>query len=292
VRVAFLGLGLIGGSIVRALRNASPDRIGDFDSATLVAWTPSGAGPSAASVAGLLDVVAGSVEEAVADADLVILAAPPLEALSLLGHLAGLGDRTLITDVTSTKAAVVERAGSLGLRFVGGHPLAGRETRGFESSEPGLFAGRPWVITTDHADDGDIGRVEALATACGAIPIRMSAAAHDQAVAGISHLPLVLAAALVEAVAGRSAALAPSDWGTAGTLAASGWRDMTRLARGDIEMGAGIAATNAGPLAARIRDVRYILDAWLAELDRPGGPELGSLRARLRDARARLEDAP
>ena len=100
--------------------------------------------------------------------------------------------------------------------------------------------------------------------------VRLDAAAHDRAVAGISHLPLLVAAALVEAVAGRSAADAPPDWDVARALAANGWRDMTRLARGDPAMGAAIAATNAAAVAERLRALRIALDGWLAELERPG----------------------
>ncbi|HZM73680.1 MAG TPA: prephenate dehydrogenase/arogenate dehydrogenase family protein [Candidatus Polarisedimenticolia bacterium] len=290
MRIAFLGLGLIGGSIARALRAADSNAAGELRSATLVAWTPTGAGPKAALAAGAIDEVAPTLEAAVDGADLVILAAPPLRVLELLAALAAIGHTGLVTDVASTKAAIVARASELHLRFVGGHPLAGRDTSGFEAADAGLFDGRPWAATTDDASADDLDRVDALAAACRAIPRRVTAADHDAAVAGISHLPLTLAAALVEAVAGRSVGGAPAAWPLAAELAASGWRDMTRLARGDAEMGSGIAATNAGPLAAGLRDVRAILDSWIEALERPGGPDAEALAARLRDARARLVD--
>ena len=290
MRVAFLGLGLIGGSVARALRAGEGAAVGDFSRSTLVAWTPDGTGPRAALAAGVVDSVPESLETAAEAADLVIIAAPPLAVLDLLDQLAGLGHRGLITDVASTKATIAARATGAGLRFVGGHPLAGRELAGLEAADPALFHGRPWVITTDAATDTDIRQIEALVIACGAQPRRLTAAEHDAAVAGISHLPLVLAAALVEAVAGRTTAEARPDWPLAAELAASGWRDMTRLARGDVEMGAGIAVTNAGPLAARLRDVRAVIDDWLADLEYAGGPDADALAARLHDARARLEN--
>ena len=112
----------------------------------------------------------------------------------------------------------------------------------------------------------------------------MTAAAHDAAVAGISHLPLVLAAALVEAVAGERADGPATTGRPRAALAAGGWRDMTRLARGDVAMGAGIAATNAPALAARIRDLSAVLETWLAELERPDGPDERAIADRLRDA--------
>jgi arogenate dehydrogenase (NADP+) len=112
----------------------------------------------------------------------------------------------------------------------------------------------------------------------------MAAQVHDEAVAAISHLPLLADAALVEAVAGTPDAPRP-DWPTAAALAATGWRDTTRLARGDVAMGAGIAATNAQALARRARDLRAVLDGWIAELERDDGPDPARLEARLRAAR-------
>lgn len=288
MRVALLGLGLVGGSIARALR---------VDPAwSVVAWTPAGEGPRAALADGTIEEAATSPEAAVRDAGVVVLAAPPLACLELLAMLAGpirdvLGE-ALVTDVASTKSAIVGRAEALGIRFVGGHPMAGRETSGFGAADAGLFHDRPWIVVPGAtARDGDAARIESLATACGARPLTMEADAHDEAVAAISHLPLVAAAALVEAVAGTDTR--PRDgWREAAPLAAAGWQGMTRLARGDPAMGAGIAATNAGPLAARLRAFRDAIDDWLAELDRPEGPDPGRLEARLAAARRRLEADP
>ena len=109
------------------------------------------------------------------------------------------------------------------------------------------------------------------------------AGAHDARVAAISHLPLVVSAALVEAVAGRAPNRAAT--GGAAALAAGGWDAMTRLARGDATMGAGIAATNAPAIAARLRDLRGVLDEWLALLEAAGGPDEPALRARFAAAR-------
>jgi prephenate dehydrogenase len=119
----------------------------------------------------------------------------------------------------------------------------------------------------------------------------MDAETHDRAVAGISHLPLLLAAALAEAVIGSAAPPEGSEWAIASRLAASGWRDMTRLARGDPQMGAGIAATNAGALAGRLRDLQAVLESWQAELEVPGGPDSVAIEARLRAIKARLESS-
>jgi len=284
MRIAFLGFGLIGGSVARALRrdSAPPE-------STLVAWTPSGVGARQAVADGILDVVAGSPQEAVERAGLIVLAAPALDCLGLLDGLGGpwraaLAQDATVTDVASTKAAILALAESHGLPFVGGHPMAGRETAGYAASTDDLFVERPWVVIPSRsATDRDVAAVEWLARACGARPLRMDAATHDAAVAGISHLPLVLAAALVEAVAGAgtSRPFAPD-------LTAGGWRDMTRLARGDVAMGAGIAATNGDALADRIRDIRTVLDGWLVDLDGPDGADVEALTTRLQAAQARL----
>lgn len=286
VRIAFLGFGLIGGSIARRLamvRGSGSDGVTD-----LVAWSPTGVGPMEAVRDGVLDRAAPTPEAAIDGADLIVLAAPATACLAWLDDLAGplrglLAPGATITDVASTKAALVARAMALGLPFVGGHPMAGRETTGYAAATPDLFLERPWVIVPG-GDDSAPTRVEWLATSCGARPIRMSAAAHDAAVAGVSHLPLLTAAALVDAVAGTR-----DDWPAARLLAATGWRDMTRLARGDVAMGTAIVATNAGPLATRVRDLIAALGAWADELERPGGPDPDVVGARLAAAKAVLE---
>jgi prephenate dehydrogenase len=291
MRVAFLGFGLIGGSIARALHERTP---GTWE---IAAWSPSGLGPQQAVDAGEIAEAASNPQAAVDGADLIVLAAPPLDCLDFLDAIAGpLRDRlvpgAIVTDVASTKGRLVARAAELRVQFVGGHPMAGVERSGFDAADPGLFVGRPWVVCTDGAAETSIRRIEELATDVGARPLRMDAATHDAAVAAISHLPLVLSAALVDSVFGRGAdSLASGDVRAAAReLAASGWRDMTRLARGDVAMGAGIAATNADQLALRIRALQVVLDAWLRELEQPGAPVAEDLAARLTEARGLLVD--
>jgi prephenate dehydrogenase len=292
MRIAFVGFGLIAGSIARAVR-ANPDAV-DW---TMAAWSPSGAGPAQALADGTIERAAATPAEALADADLVVLAAPVPACLAAMDELSA-GSATLlpagavITDVASTKAALLRRADSLGLRYVGGHPMAGLESAGYRAARADLFVGRPWVVVPGaSAGPADVARVEALVRACGAEAIEMDAEAHDKAVAGVSHLPLLLAVALVEAVVGADSEEGRAAWATASRLAASGWRDMTRLARGDPAMDAGIAATNAPALAGRLRDVRRVLERWQTELEAPGGPDAAAIEDRLRAARARLESS-
>jgi prephenate dehydrogenase len=282
-RIAFLGFGLVNGSIARALRAAGVR-------SWLVAWTPRNSGPAAAVAAGVLDAAAATADEAVREADLVVLGAPATAIVTLLDDLARaavLADGATVTDVGSTKARIMAQADAAQLPFVGGHPMAGRELAGFAAATEDLFVGRPWVIVPGAAATlRDVERVEWLASKVGAHPVRMAAADHDRAVAAISHLPLVVAAALVDAVTSGE------DWPAARLLAASGWRDMTRLAGGDPDMGAGILATNAAAVSERLEAFRAALDEWIAAL-RPAGPrepDIAVLRDRLEAAGAALDD--
>ena len=299
MHLAFIGFGLIGGSIARAVRDRTVRDRTVREGATssswrLQAWSPTGEGPARAVADGVIDAAPATPEDTLAGAELVVLAGPASACLAALDNLAGpwravLQQGTVITDVASTKAALLDRADAAGLRYVGGHPMAGLETSGYAAARADLFVDRPWVIVPGrHADAPDVDRVVALVEACRAHVVRMDARTHDRAVAAISHLPLVLAAALVEAVSGVAGP--DHDWHTAKGLAASGWRDMTRLARGEPAMGASIAATNAPALAARLRDLQLVLDDWLAALERPGGPDEAELQERLRAARSRLEE--
>jgi prephenate dehydrogenase len=273
VEVSLLGLGQIGGSVAHAAIAAG-------FALRVRAWTPWGRGPAVAEAHGI--EAATSLEAAVRGADLIVLAAPPLACLDLLDQLAAgaggpLGD-AVVTDVASTKAAIVERADRLGLRFVGGHPMAGGEASGYDAADAGLFRDRAWVVTPGTGSDAAaIGRVEALAAACGARPVRMAAVDHDVAVALISHAPLVVSAALAEAAVGRP------EWPAARSLAAGGWAGMTRLARGDPEMGAGILATNRTAAAEALRAFGDAIEGWVELLE--GDTEAPALRARFAAAR-------
>ena len=286
-RIAFLGFGLIGGSLALALRQAGY-------AGTMVAWTPGGSGPASARTQGVINEVASSPADTIVGAGLIVLAGPPLAIHDAVDDLAGplrgaLEDGVTITDVASTKGRIVERAARLGLPLVGGHPMAGRETSGFESASADLFVGRPWVIVGDNEPPaGNVETVMTLVSAVGARPVHMSASAHDVAVAAISHLPLVVSAALVEAIALSDDE--ELDWPAARELIAGGWRDMTRLANGDPEMGAGILATNAFATAYHLRLLREVIDAWIQRLESRlpiADPE--PIRARLQAARDALE---
>jgi prephenate dehydrogenase len=293
VKLTIVGFGLIGGSVARALHQLDQPDPGAAQRWRITAWSRTRAPVEQAIRDGVLDAAPDSLEAALDDAELVLLAAPPLASLDLLDRFGGplqaaLGDAT-ITDAVSAKAEVVARADLSSLHFVGGHPMAGRELSGYAAAVSDLFAGRPWVtVPGAEARLIDTQRVRQLIDDCGAVEFPMTAEAHDSAVAAISHMPLVVSAALVEAIVGRAAQPPRSDWPAAEKLAATGWAGMTRLALGEPAMGAGIAATNSAAIASRLRDLRAVLDEWLADLESPDGPEVERLYHRFYAARDRL----
>jgi prephenate dehydrogenase len=253
VNVAVIGMGLIGGSLLRALAAAGHWVIGyDLDPSTrAMARTGAAQAPRESRWQ-----VAPSVSDAVASVDLVILATPLTAVAQVLDEVAGAGYTGLVTDVVSVKQPVRDlvarrlRGGGLRLAgYVGGHPMAGRETAGFAAGDPTLFHGCAWVLCLDEETNLDDWLVLArLFTGIGARIVPTTAEDHDRVVAAVSHLPHLLAAALATVVSDPLAA----------TLAAGSFRDGTRVAASAPELIAAMTGGNAGP----------VLDALDAVLDR------------------------
>jgi prephenate dehydrogenase len=252
-RVALLGLGLMGGSLGLALR--------ERDLAEQVAGYDAREGAVArARERGAIDEASASLEAAVRGADLVVLATPVLAMAALFEALApSVEAGAVVTDLGSTKWSVCEWADGLlphPEHFVGGHPMAGREQSGIEAAESGLFEGSTWCLTpTARTNPEATARVAGLVTRLGAVPHLLDPQTHDRLVAGVSHLPIVAAAALVRSLAETA------DWDAMSALAAGGFRDATRVASGDPVMARDICLSNAGQLVGR-------LDAYIRELQR------------------------
>ena len=224
--VAVVGLGLIGGSLARALSRAGYAVIG-VDRPEVA---------RRARAARAVARTAASPEEAADLSDVLVLAAPPAANLRLLRRVARRARPGLvITDVGSVKGPICREAERRGLAFVGGHPMAGTERSGFGASSAGLFRGRSWILCPGRRASRDaVAAVRRLARAAGARPVSMSPAEHDRTVAFLSHAPQLVAWALVDAaradpVARRRLAVAGPGFAGMTRLAASPpglWRDI------------------------------------------------------------------
>jgi prephenate dehydrogenase len=252
-RIAIIGLGLIGGSIGLGLKRAG---LKDIE---IVGTSYTRRTLEKARKAGAIDVEARAPAEAARGARLVIVASPIATIPEIFQEIAPvLEPGTVVTDVASTSGQVMRWAREYlpdHAQFVGGHPMAGKETQGFDAADPDLFVGKSWVVTPAvDSVDAAVSTVVGLARTLGARPVFMDAEEHDSYVAAISHLPLVLAEALFS-VARDSAA-----WPELAQLASSGFRDTTRLASGSPEMAHDIMTTNRENIVHwidRIQDELY-----------------------------------
>lgn len=279
-RLAVVGLGLIGGSLARALRSAgAAAEIGGFDT-----------DPRQRRLAqelGVVDRAADTAAAAVDGADVVVLAVPVLRtAEALQACLPGLRPGAVVTDVGSTKQSVladVARAcGTVPPWFVAGHPIAGTEKSGVANAVADLFHNHRVILTPHPAQDASaLARVTALWSATGARVVQMDPARHDAVFAATSHLPHVLAYSFVDMLARLDSA------GQIFPNAGGGFRDFTRIASSSPEMWHDIVRANAGP-------VGQLLEQQLAELREVLGmirdgrwDELKALFERARAARER-----
>ncbi len=236
--------------------------------------------PSRTALALARDVGAGRPARADdAAPSLVVVAAPPdVTADVVRAELAAHPD-AVVTDVASVKGSVLAELRAAGVdltRYVGSHPMAGRERSGPSAAVPDLFLGRPWVIADSGSSRPDaLLAVRSLAVDLGAVPVAMDADAHDAAVAAVSHVPQV-AASLV------AARLRGADDAALG-LAGQGLRDVTRLAASDPALWTSILAANAAAVRAVLLDLRTDLDGVIDALgqaavaDGPETVELGAL---------------
>jgi prephenate dehydrogenase len=259
-KIGIVGLGLIGGSIALAARQLWPS--------SLVIAVDNKDVLETAMRLHAIDVAADDLI-VLAEADLVILAAPIRQNVALLGELEDyVRTSAIVTDVGSTKREMAAAARQLPdrLTFVGGHPLAGAARGGLDHARPDLFQGRPWILTTSAVEA--VARMSAFVEALGATPRTMAADAHDRLVASLSHLPQLTSSALMQVVGHRV--------GSDGlTLAGRGLADTTRLASSPADIWKDIAATNADYIGAA-------LDALIAVLkdlrrDLPSGERLAEV---------------
>jgi prephenate dehydrogenase len=237
--VCVLGLGLIGGSLLRAAGEAGRDAFG---------YNRSVEGAQAARFDGFdATTDLNSVLSRAADVDALIVLAVPAPALPiLLSHISQSAPECALTDVTSVKGSVLDEVTAAGLRarFVGGHPMTGTTHSGWEAGHARLFVGAPWVISVDdHVDPGVWSTVLQLALDCGSVVVPARSDEHDAAAAAISHLPHLLAEAL---------AVTAGEVPLAFALAAGSFRDGTRVAGSPPDLVRAMCEANAGQLLPRV----------------------------------------
>jgi prephenate dehydrogenase len=255
-KLVVVGVGLVGGSFALALKAAGRVK-------TVIGVGRGRPNLEAARALGVVDRAVAIDDDwtrELADADFVLLATPVAQFPALFSAMAGrLPPHAVLTDVGSTKqnviAAAREHLGDALPRFVPGHPIAGTEHAGANAAFAALFRGRNVVLTPlPENDPAAVALVAALWSACGAQVHELDAAAHDRVFAAVSHLPHVLAFALVDLLASRP------DAAEVFRYAASGFRDFTRIAASSPEMWRDIALANRDALAAEIDGYRAALD--------------------------------
>ena len=236
-RITIVGLGLIGGSLGLALKAARLKNV------EIVGHDRDAEVTARARKRGAIDQAEWNLISAVRTADMLIIATPVQAVREVFTQVAQhLPEGCVVTDTASTKAEVMTWAEELlpeHVSFVGGHPMAGKETTGIDAAEATLFHNCMYcLLPSARASQGAIDSCLGLARTAGATPYFVDAHEHDGFAAAISHLPLVMSAALVSTVASS-----PS-WREVARLASSGFRDASRLASGDEEISRDICITN------------------------------------------------
>lgn len=249
-KVLVVGAGLIGTSIALALRESAID----------VALDDTAPGRLALAV----ELGAGRPVSPGEQFDLAVVAVPPGAVAGELLRLQQLDIAVSYTDVASVKAEPQREAEAIGVdmgSYIGSHPIAGRERSGPAAAHGDLFAGRPWVITeTPSSSPVAVAAVGGMISACGGVPVRMSADEHDAALAAVSHLPHLVASLL----AGQLVDLDEATVGLSGT----GLHDTTRVAAGDARLWTQILSANAAHLAAALGRYAEAVRASVEALER------------------------
>lgn len=272
-RVALLGLGLIGGSLASSIRASG---FGE----TIIGYDRSADVMQQAQELGVIDGFEGDLDQALNGADLAILAVPTLVASELLEIvLTIVPESTIVTDVASVKSNMVEAAHGAP-NFVAGHPIAGSERSGVEASRPDLYKDHRVILTPTEATSAEaLALVRDMWTRAGAEVVEMGVTQHDAILAATSHLPHMLAYALVDALS--KSALSDDIF----RFAAGGFRDFTRIASSDPIMWRDIALANRDELLKAIDTYSEHLSALRSAIENADAAELEHTFAEARDAR-------
>ena len=283
-RLTIVGVGLIGGSVGRALRDG-------LAATEIIGYGRNPAHLSRAVELGLVDGWSTGLSDAVAGAEVVMVATPVGAMPGLFTRLVDLISPTcIVTDAGSVKKKVVDAArasfGRSVARFVPGHPIAGLEQSGVEAATGDLFRGHKVILTpTPDTDPKAVTQIDSLWRTTGAQLMDMSPERHDRLLALTSHLPHMLAYALVNLLADQA-----QDEGECFDLAAGGFYDISRVASSDPVMWRDICLHNADEVLARIGEYQDMMTRLAALIKVKNAEGLEQMFRKARGARSRIED--
>lgn len=274
-KIAIVGLGLIGGSLGMDLKKKGLARV--------LGLTRDKEKADYAAKIKAVDFASTNIKGIVQDCEIIFICYPIHLILPEIQKIIQfVRPGTIITDVASSKELIVSKAEKLmpkGVTFVGGHPMAGKEASGLEAAEVDLFKGKNYVLTkTSKTDAKSLKTIKSLIEKLGAKTIIMDPLEHDTIVAGISHMPVAVAAALVSSV--MDAGQLSDDMKR---LAATGFKDTTRIASGDPDLGADMFITNKKEVLNSLKRFKKALTEmeWMIRLNNIEG-----IKGKLRDARS------
>lgn len=282
-RLAIIGVGLIGGSLAKALRQANAVN-------EIIGCGLDGAQLQTAIELGVIDHFELRVSEAIKNADIVVLAVPVGAMQAIFSEMkSGLRDHMVVTDVGSTKQHVITAAkqvfGEVPRQFVPGHPIAGTEKTGVEASFAGLFHNRRIILTPlEHTSEQAITTVTEMWQLTGAKVDQISMSYHDQVLAATSHLPHMLAFSLVDTLARMDENEKIFEF------AAGGFRDFTRIASSDPEMWHDICLTNSTELLRVIGKFSEGLNSLQQAIENNDGEALLDIFSRAKKARDKFTE--
>lgn len=260
MKVGFIGLGLIGGSIARAIRFFYSDT-------EIIAYSRTRATVEQAVADGVVNRITDGITKDYSDCDYIFLCAPVESNAGYLAELKPLIEPSvIITDVGSTKTDIHEKVAELQMEanFIGGHPMAGSEKTGYQNSKRILIENAYYVITpTSKVSEAAVTRYRELVASLKALPLVLDYQLHDYLTAGISHVPHIIAATLVNLVKSHD-----TKEGYMKMIAAGGFKDITRIASSSPEMWEQICMTNRKNVADILGDYIASLQETKAKLDR------------------------
>lgn len=279
MRIAIIGLGLIGGSLGLALKKSG--------GLTIVGIPRQEATIQKGLALGAIDEGTTDHVQGIKEADLVFICTPINLIIPVLTEIAPqLKKGAIVTDVGSSKYEIVSQAEKLmpkGTYYVGGHPMAGKETFKLEAAEAALFEGRTWIFTkTSKTSQRALEKVSELIQKTGAKTMEMEPKVHDLIVAAVSHLPLALAASLVNVIGGEE------QKELMGKCAASGFRDTTRVASGDPILGVDMFTTNKKAILKMIGSFKRSLSVLEGLIKEGNGEKIREELARAKQYRDSL----